>query len=124
MLWRTVMVATGDCGAVLRRPPSDLYTVTTNMMSAPGKQTLIACHVTPLPLPPIGCGGVEVRGVDALRLPGTRRYFNGTVQTARFHLVGRWDGSALILNEPPQSAQQESGAPSHEPIHSAAEATR
>jgi hypothetical protein len=124
ILWPAVLVSTGDCGAALRRQPSDLYTVTTIMMSAPGKQTLIACQAMPLPFPPIGCGGVEVRGVDAFQLPGTRRYSNGTVQTAIFRLVGRWDGSALILTEPPQAAQQESGAPSHEALHPAAEPTQ
>ena len=115
----------GACGASpLRRQPSGLYTVTTVMMIAPGKDTLIACHLMPLPLPPIGCGGVEVRGVDALRLPGTRRYPNGTVETATFRLMGRWDGSALVLTEPPMAAQSHSGAPRTEPSHLPAEATK
>src|SRR5215467_1540158 len=56
-----MLLLAGSCGASpLRRQPSGLYTVTTVMMIAPGKQTLIACHLMPLPMPPIGCGGVEV----------------------------------------------------------------
>ena len=120
-----VLLLAGACGAgPLRRQPSGLYTVTTGMMIAPGKDTLIACHIMPLPWPPIGCGGVEVRGVDALRLPGTRRYPNGTVETAKFRLVGRWDGNALVLTEPPVAAQTQSGAPRTEPSHLPAEATK
>jgi len=120
-----MLLLAGSCGASpLRRQLSGLYTVTTVMMTAPGKQTLIACHLMPLPMPPIGCGGVEVRGVDALRLPGTRRYPNGTVETATFRLVGRWDGSALVLTEPPMAAQSRSGAPRTEPSHFPAEATK
>lgn len=103
-----VLILAVGCGAsLLRRQPSALYTVTTMMMIAPGKHSLIACHIMPLPLPPIGCGGVEVRGIDPFQLPGTRRFPNGTVQTATFRLVGRWDGSALVLTEPPQPPQAE-----------------
>lgn len=123
-LCTAAFVTTSDCGAAPRRQRSDLYTVTSVMMSAPGKQTLIACHAAPLPYPPIGCGGVEVRGIDALQLPGTRRYPNGTVETARFRLIGRWDGSALIVTEPPQAPQPEPGTPPRKPTYITAEATQ
>src|SRR5262249_26303462 len=79
------------------RQPSGLYTVTTVMMIAPGKQTLIACHLMPLPMPPIGCGGGEVRGGDAPPPPGAHRSPNGTAATATFPPGCGWGARALAV---------------------------
>jgi photosystem II stability/assembly factor-like uncharacterized protein len=79
------------------------YTVTTSLMSAKGGP-LNACFFMPLPLPPIGCGGVEVTNVDVAAIPGTITYKNGTVGTPVVRLVGTWDGRVLRLTENPQPA--------------------
>ncbi|MHB8589018.1 MAG: WD40/YVTN/BNR-like repeat-containing protein [Candidatus Dormibacteraceae bacterium] len=77
------------------------YTVTTSLMAAKGGP-LNACFATPLPYPPIGCGGVEVTNVDVTRILGTTTYPNGTVATPTVKLVGTWDGRVLRLTEQPQ----------------------
>jgi photosystem II stability/assembly factor-like uncharacterized protein len=79
----------------------DRYTVVTSLMSAKGGP-LNACYATPLPYPPIGCGGVEVTNVDVAAIPGVVTYKNGTVSTPAVMLVGTWDGQALHLTEQPQ----------------------
>jgi photosystem II stability/assembly factor-like uncharacterized protein len=80
------------------------YTVTTSLMAAKGGP-LNACFAMPLPLPPIGCGGVEVTNVDVATIIGTTTYPNGTVATPPVTLVGTWDGRVLRLTEQPQRAK-------------------
>src|SRR5260370_34398158 len=57
------------------------------------------------------CGGIEVRGVDASRLPGGDGYPGGGHVSHAMRLVGTWDGHALTLTEPPQLAAQSPGPP-------------
>ena len=80
------------------------YTVTTSLMAAKGGP-LNACFAMPLPLPPIGCGGVEVTNVDVAAILGTTTYPNGTLGTPVVKLVGTWDGRVLRLSEPPQATK-------------------
>ena len=101
------------CGGVTRLVPADRYTVTAPLMLGPGKQPLTACRVIPLSMPPAGCGGVEVRGVEVQQVPGARRLSNGATMTDSVRLVGRWDSTALNLTEPPRRATQSSTSITH-----------
>jgi hypothetical protein len=101
------------CGGVTRPVPTGRYRVTAPLMIVPGKQPLTACRLIPLSMPPPACDGVEVRGVDAQRVPGARRLSNGATMTDPVRIVGRWDGTALTLTEPPRpdGGQSSAGAP-------------
>jgi hypothetical protein len=57
-------------------------------------------------LPPAGCGGAVVRGLDPMTVPGAERFPNGTVTTPSVRLVGTWDGTALTPTEPPVLAER------------------
>ena len=103
------------CGGVVRLVPAELYTVTAPLMLGPGKQPLTACRFIPFSIPPPWCGGVEVRGVDVQRVPGARRLSNGATMTDSVRLVGRWDGTALNLTEPPRRATQSATSITHFP---------
>ena len=86
---------------------ASLYSVTSTAMQVPGSEPQ-ACFAMPLPLPPIGCGGVELRGLEMGRLPGVVRYSNGVTETRdAFQFVGTWDGQALTLMRPPSAASQD-----------------
>src|SRR5713226_2654378 len=89
------------------------YTVTTTLMAAKGGP-LNACFATPLPYPPIGCGGVEVTNVDVSIIVGATTYPNGTLATPPLRLVGAWDGHVLRLTEAPQPAK--AGATEPQPV--------
>ena len=114
------------CGAVaVPTTPEPLYTVTSTVMQAPGSAPR-ACFAMPLPEPPIGCGGPDVRGLDMVSAPGATRYRNGVRATGVLRLVGTWDGQALALTRRPDAAQmsdqtqmpicaQETGTSSAEP---------
>jgi photosystem II stability/assembly factor-like uncharacterized protein len=77
------------------------YTVTTTLMTD-RRGRIVACHINPLPMPPILCGGVTVTNVDLGSIPGTQTYSNGVVETPRVRMVGTWDGHVLRLIEQPQ----------------------
>jgi hypothetical protein len=99
---------------------SDRYSATGPLMIVPGKQALRVCLVIPLSLPPPGCGGVEVRGVDVWQVPGAARLSNGAVMTDPVRVVGTWDGTALSVTEPPRRATQTA---IQLPTHAQADAT-
>lgn len=103
LLIGSALFATG-CGAVVFAHPAHRYTITTSLLSVKGGPVR-ACHLIELSLPPAGCSGVLVKGVDIRRVPGAHAYPNGTVETPALRLVGRWDGQALTLTEPPVSAK-------------------
>lgn len=99
------MLCLAGCAHYFPAGPSagQLYTVTTDVMQKPGHPPR-ACFATPLPYPPIGCGGVALNGLDMLTMPGLRRYRNGVTSTAIVRLTGTWDGGALTLTRPPEAA--------------------
>jgi hypothetical protein len=72
-------------------------------MQRPG-QAPHACTFEPLPFPPIGCGGPDVRGFDLATMHGVSRYSNGVMATGYLRLAGTWDGHELTLTRPPEAA--------------------
>ena len=98
------------CGTVVLAHPAHRYTITTGLLSLKGGPVM-ACHLIMLSLPPAGCSGVVVKGVDIRGLPGAHAFSNGTVETLTMRLVGRWDGQALTLTEPPVPAKPTPVAP-------------
>jgi len=87
-----------------------LYTVTSTVMQKPGEPPR-ACASTPLPYPPIGCGGRALRGLDLLTIHGVTRYRNGVLATSMLHIVGTWDGHDLTLTRPPDTAAMADATP-------------
>ena len=82
---------------------STLYTVTSIVMQKPGEPPR-ACAFMQLPDPPIGCGGPDLHTLDLTTMHGVTRYRNGVLATSMLHLVGTWDGRALTLTRPPDTA--------------------
>lgn len=89
------------------------YTVTAPLLSV-GGGPVRACRFMTLSLPPAGCGGVEVRGVDIREIPQALTYPNGTIQTPQVRLVGTWAGSVLTVMAPPRLASPEPTVPAGE----------
>jgi len=92
------------------RPPVNAgstmrYTVTASLMQKPGEGPR-ACTFIPLPLPPIGCGGVSVSGLNIGALPDATRYGNGVVSAGTYRLVGTWSSGRLVLTTPPSPARE------------------
>ena len=94
-----LLLAAGACGAP--SGPTNLYTVTSDVMQKPGELPH-ACAAIPLPYPPIGCGGVDIGGLDLSAVRGVTVYRNGVRATGTIRLVGSWDGRHLNLSEPPE----------------------
>ena len=97
----TAIAGCGRFGAAVSGP---LYTVTASVMQKPGERPH-ACAAIPLPYPPIGCGGPDVRGLDLATMAGVIRYRNGVHAIGVVRLVGTWDGQALVLTRAPVSAK-------------------
>jgi hypothetical protein len=102
-----LLIAVGGCAhfgpAALSGP---LYTVTSEVMQKSGDAP-VACFAIPLPYPPIGCGGVALRRIDLLTMPGVTVYRNGVRATAVLRMVGTWDGHALSLTRSPGTTRTE-----------------
>jgi hypothetical protein len=100
-----VAVFAGGCAAQPMPPMAQgqTYEVVAPLFSLKGGPTQ-ACNGILLSLPPAGCGGVLVRGVDITLIPGLTRYWNGTMETPAQRLVGVWSPSTLTLTltEPAQ----------------------
>src|SRR5215470_8688822 len=92
------------CGTVVLAHPAHRYTITTSLLSLKGGPVM-ACYMIMLSLPPAGCSGVVVKGVDIRGLPGAHAFANGTVETLTMRLVGNWDRQALTLAKPPVPAK-------------------
>ncbi len=98
-----VLIGATCAGPLVAQPgPPTLYTVTATVMQTPG-QAPHACFAMPLPYPPIGCGGPDLRAFGLLTMGGITRYRNGVLATGMLRLVGTWDGQALTLTRPPES---------------------
>src|SRR2546421_3168287 len=91
-----VLVAAVACGGqpLFKAHGKPEYEVTTTLMQKP-RGPVVACHAIPLPDPPIGCGGITVRGFDINQGPGAHTYPNGVRSTGPVRLVGTWSGSSL-----------------------------
>lgn len=81
-----------------------LWTGTASLLKPPRAELTLCGGATLLSMPPAGCGGAVVRGLDPMTVPGATRYPNGTVQTPSVRLVGTWDGRALTVTQPPVRA--------------------
>lgn len=93
------------------QPQQQLWTGTATLLQTPdGALTLCGGAVLDS-LPPAGCGGAAVRGLDPMTVDGAERYDNGTVTTPSVRLVGTWDGTALTVTRPPERAEPESSTP-------------
>src|SRR5437764_2536937 len=97
-----LLVAVAACGAPSVVPAGPHYEVVAPMLQVQG-HPLMACYMILSSLPPAGCGGVPVRGLDVGVMGGITRFHNGTIQTPTVRLVGVWDGHVLTLAERPQS---------------------
>jgi hypothetical protein len=92
----------------LEIPAGPRYEVVATLLALKGAPTY-ACEATLLSLPPAGCSGVLVRGVDINQVPGVTRYQNGTMETGPLQLVGVWNGLALTLTQPARPAKDTPG---------------
>ena len=104
------VLLTAACGQARAGNTQTLYTVTTGLMQKPGDVPR-ACSFVPLPLPPIGCGGVPISGLDLHSLPDAQTYRNGVVSAGTHRLVGTWEAGALHLTQPPVPASPTSVTP-------------
>ena len=87
----------GGCGVQPPVPAGQTYEVVAPLFSLKGGPTQ-ACNGILLSLPPAGCGGIFVSGVDIRRIPGLTRYWDGTMETPPQRLHGVWSRSKLTLN--------------------------
>ena len=80
-----VLMAMTSCGGigstVVTSGPR--YTVNASLMQKPGSEP-VACNVILSSLPPAGCGGVVVHGLEIETLPGLTRYGNGLMHTKAY----------------------------------------
>lgn len=91
--------------------PEQLWTGTATLLQTPdGELTLCGGGILQS-LPPAGCGGPRVLGLDPMTVDGAERYDNGTVTTPSVRLVGTWDGTALTVTQPPESREPEQATP-------------
>jgi hypothetical protein len=77
-----------------------LYTATSIVLQLRGGPAYLCLGGILDSLPPAGCGGVVLRGVDARTLPTAHVYANGTVDTGLLRVVGSWDGRELSPTRP------------------------
>lgn len=87
-------------------PGPQTWTGTATLLQTPDGTLTLCGGPTLDSLPPAGCGGAEVRGLDPMTVPGAERFPNGTVTTPSVRLVGTWDGSVLTPTEPPVLAER------------------
>lgn len=93
------------------------WTGTATLLRRPGGPLLLRGGGVAESLPPAGCGGVEVRGLDdPASLPGVRSR-NGVLWSDDLvRMVGTWDGRVLTLTEPPTAAAQPLLTPPRPPL--------
>ena len=77
-----------------------LFTVTATLLSVKGGP-VYACRILEWSLPPAGCTGVEVQGVDIRSVEGVQYYGQGTLVTPTLKLVGRWEPPVLVSTQAP-----------------------
>lgn len=100
--------ALGLLGAGSSGPAETRYELDAPLLATGGR--VFACFSDALMGPSFGCGGIEVKGVDASQIPdGGGDHGSPWSQTMR--LVGTWDGQALTLTEAPRTAPTAPGSP-------------
>ncbi len=92
-------------------PAPQLWTGTATLLQTPDGVLTLCGGAILESLPPAGCGGARVHGLDPMTVEGAVRYPNGTVTTSSVRLVGTWDGSALTPTRPPEPAERPAGQP-------------
>jgi hypothetical protein len=98
----------GVLGAGSSGPAAIRYELDAPLLATGGR--VFACFSDALMGPSAGCGGIEVKGVDASQVPdGAGDHGLPWSQTMR--LVGTWDGQALTVTERPQPAEKAAGPP-------------
>src|SRR5207245_10790543 len=80
-----------------------VYTVTSPVVQKTGELARRSAF-TQLPDPPVGCGAADLHALDLTTMHGVTRYRNAVLATSMLHLVGTWDGRALTLTRPPDTA--------------------
>jgi hypothetical protein len=110
-----VLVLAGASGAQAEPSggaPLPTYVGVAEVLQLKGGPAYLCLGYVAESLPPAGCGGAVLRGVNARRLPGAHVYANGTVDTAILRVVGTWDGHELtptrrtVRSKPPHYAPQ------------------
>lgn len=86
-------------------PQQQQWTGTATLLQTPGGDLTLCGGMILTSLPPAGCGGAAVRGLDPMTVAGAERYPNGTITTPSVRLVGTWDGSALTVTQPYELAE-------------------
>jgi hypothetical protein len=76
-----------------------VYSVLAPLLRTRPTGPTLACSVELTSLPPAGCSGVPVTGVDISRLPGAHR-LRGVWETGPLRLIGTWNGRALQVTQP------------------------
>jgi hypothetical protein len=89
-----------------------LWTGTATLLQTPGGDLTLCGGGILDSLPPAGCGGAKVLGLDPMTVEGAERFPNGTITTPSVKLTGTWDGKALTVTRPveqpaPRSPEQD-----------------
>lgn len=116
-----VVAVAGSVTLALRDEPVDrpapapaepqAWTGTATLLQTPDGTLTLCGGITLTSLPPAGCGGALVRGLDPMTVPGAERFPNGTTTTPSVRLVGTWDGTVLTTTEPPVLAERTYDSP-------------
>lgn len=117
------VVAVAATASLAQRDPDTTQTVasapeawsgTATLLQTPDGTLTLCGGVTLTSLPPAGCGGALVKGLDPMTVAGAERFPDGTVTTPSVRLVGTWDGTALTPTEPPVPAERADDSPAPE----------
>lgn len=111
MRWMSRLAGVGVAGAVAlagipgaaaspAQRSRPVYTAASSVLQLKGGPAYLCLGLILESLPPTGCGGVILRGVDARTLPTAHVYSNGTVDTGLLRVVGTWDGRELTPTRP------------------------
>jgi hypothetical protein len=87
-----------------------LWTVDATLLQTAG-QPLTACFVILTSLPPAGCSGVALRGVDTAPLPDVTQFGSGTLSTGPVRVTGTYADGVLTVTRQPQAVLSPSPQP-------------
>jgi hypothetical protein len=95
-------------------PQEQLWTGTATLLQTPDGKLTLCGGATLTSLPPAGCGGAAVKGLDPMTVDGAQRFPNGTITTPSVRLTGTWDGDALTVTRPVERADPPRPSPEPE----------